>query len=290
VSVTFFVDATTSTPITYQWFYNNTLIQGSNWPSLLITNVQPVHEGSYNVILSNDYGYSLSATSVLRVLQSPIIIQGPQPTTVVQGQTAILTATAVGNPLPLTFRWRRNGATLTNMIVFGTNSVYSIPNADPTNSGTYSLIVTNAAGSALNAGALLTVLADNDHDLLPDVWEVLYGFNTNNVNNALDDPDGDSMNNLQEYLAGTNPTNALSYLKIDSAVLKTTPTPSLVLTLSAVSNHTYTVSYRDTVNAGPWTRFTDVDQRTTNRVVTLTNQLPATVTNRFYRLETPKLP
>jgi hypothetical protein len=53
---------------------------------------------------------------------------------------------------------------------------------------------------------------DADGNGIPDTWEVQY-FGTNGVNpNA--DPDGDGMANLLEYLADTNPTNALSVLRL----------------------------------------------------------------------------
>src|SRR6185436_12279025 len=104
------------------------------------------------------------------------------------------------------------------------------------------------------------------------------------------DPDMDGMSNLAEYLAGTNPTNGLSYLKIDTFTLTPGATNEMVLTLSAVSNHTYTIICRDDVSAGTWVRLVDIDARTTNRVVTVTNQLPALLTNRFYRLQTPRIP
>jgi hypothetical protein len=54
--------------------------------------------------------------------------------------------------------------------------------------------------------------ADTDGDGLPDAWERLHfgGLSPN----AEDDPDGDGMNNLQEYLADTNPLNADENLRI----------------------------------------------------------------------------
>ncbi len=53
---------------------------------------------------------------------------------------------------------------------------------------------------------------DSDGDGLPDVWEVTY-FN-NLDQNGSGDPDEDGWNNLQEYVAGTSPIVAASYLNI----------------------------------------------------------------------------
>ena len=55
------------------------------------------------------------------------------------------------------------------------------------------------------------VLADTDGDGLPDAWEVRYGLNAVSpagANGAAGDPDLDTLNNLAELAAGTNPTSA----------------------------------------------------------------------------------
>lgn len=50
---------------------------------------------------------------------------------------------------------------------------------------------------------------------VPAGWKTLYFGSTNAVNGgAMDDWDHDGMNNLQEYLAGTNPTNANSKFQV----------------------------------------------------------------------------
>jgi len=48
--------------------------------------------------------------------------------------------------------------------------------------------------------------ADSDGDGIPDFWEDIFGLSRNNPEDALEDPDGDGLNNLYEFLAGTNPT------------------------------------------------------------------------------------
>jgi hypothetical protein len=50
-----------------------------------------------------------------------------------------------------------------------------------------------------------TIAADTDHDGLPDEWENKYFSGANAAPN--DDSDGDGQSNLQEFRAGTNPTD-----------------------------------------------------------------------------------
>ena len=63
----------------------------------------------------------------------------------------------------------------------------------------------------LGAYEIVHPTADSNGDGLPDAWCVRYGFNALDPNLANGDPDHDFQNNGQEYLAGTNPTNAASY-------------------------------------------------------------------------------
>ena len=57
---------------------------------------------------------------------------------------------------------------------------------------------------------------DDDNDMMPDVWELQYGLNPTNPADAGVSDDADSFSNLEEYISDTNPTNDLSFLKIDA--------------------------------------------------------------------------
>jgi len=59
-----------------------------------------------------------------------------------------------------------------------------------------------------SATNFLFIPTDSDGDGLPDAWEMQYFHSL--VQGATNDPDGDGFSNLQEYLAGSNPTNSLS--------------------------------------------------------------------------------
>lgn len=95
---------------------------------------------------------------------------------------------------------------------------------------------------------------------------------------------GDGMLNGQEFLAGTDPTNNASFLKLTLAVPGQQPS----LSFGAVSNRTYTIQFTDALPAAPWQKLADVLARTTNRAEIIAD--PAWTTNRFYRAVTPRQP
>jgi hypothetical protein len=67
---------------------------------------------------------------------------------------------------------------------------------------------------------------------------------------AQDDADGDGMSNLQEYLAGTDPTNRQSALRmITVTVIK--PGPELDVSWSSVSNKIYFLERSSNLAAQP---------------------------------------
>lgn len=62
---------------------------------------------------------------------------------------------------------------------------------------------------------------DFDSDGMPNWWEMAHGLNPNNPNDASLHGDADGVNNLQEYLAGTDPFDPASYFHV-TAVRKQT--------------------------------------------------------------------
>lgn len=96
---------------------------------------------------------------------------------------------------------------------------------------------------------------------IPVGWKIQYFGATNAVNGgALDDWDHDGVNNLNEYLAGTNPTNASSRFQVTS--FKQQGGTNFVLQWSSVAGKRYAVqtSPNPLVGFGGWA----------------TNQVPAT--------------
>jgi hypothetical protein len=81
---------------------------------------------------------------------------------------------------------------------------------------------------------------DSNGDGLPDAWQIHYFGSISSPDARPDaDPDHDGMNNLQEYRAGTDPTDPNSVFKL-SAVTQVAPGVVQLQWLSA-TNHLYTL-------------------------------------------------
>jgi T5SS/PEP-CTERM-associated repeat protein len=152
------------------------------------------------------------------------------------------------------------------------------------------LLVTNecaqfmyAGGTMMYRNLILSPDFDPDVDGIPSGWEQAHGLDPLDPFDAEADYDGDKMSNLEEYLAGTNPTNAASRLAITSLA----PTNGHVrMSWSAVGGKRYVVQTNSALGAA----FSDASP-----VITMpgtgegvTNYLdPGAATNRparFYRV------
>ena len=174
-NATFTVVAASSSPLRYQWLFNTTnTLAGATNDTLTFTNVQTSNYGFYHVRVADSFGLTNSDFAQLADKLKPTITEQPTPTNtaILVGTPLTFSASAIG-PMPLSFRWRRGGATLTNAIQYETNSTYSIPggilpnlgapftnlSASFTNGGRYDVVVTNTAGSAPSSTfAYLTVM------------------------------------------------------------------------------------------------------------------------------------
>jgi hypothetical protein len=89
-----------------------------------------------------------------------------------------------------------------------------------------------------------------DGNGLPIAWELQNFGHTGVDPNA--DPDGDGMNNLQEYLAGTDPNNANSNLRITSANFDSGGTTNAI-TWNSVTTRYYYVQKATSLGSPAWT-------------------------------------
>lgn len=122
------------------------------------------------------------------------------------------------------------------------------------------------------------------NDTIPDAWRALYfggdGTTTNSQSCATCDADNDGVNNLQEFLAGTNPTNATSALKL----VAMNPNPSnTVANFLSTTGAVYQVQSRDDLSIGVWSITMDQISGNGTNVFILNPNAPSS--KRFFRLQ-----
>ncbi len=151
-NATFNVTASGSAPLLYQWLFNSTNISGATDSSFTVFGAQPTNAGTYSVIVSNLLGSTMSSNAVLTVVVPPTITNSPQALTVNQGSNATFSVAASGT-VPFGYQWLFNGG----VISAASASSYTRINAQPGDAGSYSVIVSNSAGSATSVPVVLTV-------------------------------------------------------------------------------------------------------------------------------------
>ena len=97
------------------------------------------------------------------------------------------------------------------------------------------------------------------------MWEIRYGFNPTNASDALLDFDQDRSSNLEEFTAGSNPTNALSVLRIVGIDPPGTSWDGPVVFFTTYSNTSYRLEYRQTITS-PWVKIGDFSPGRSNRI------------------------
>ena len=150
-------------------------------------------------------------------------------------------------------------------------------------------IFTFASSNGYNDSATLgvgTVIVTNKYSLgdgIPDWWRMLHFGCTNCPQAAATaDPDGDGMNNNQEFGAGTDPTDSRSRLRIFAFNVES---GHPVLSFESLLGNHYGFEFSDNLGLGPWTPLnTNIWGRTD--ATTVTDPNAASHPQRFYRVRT----
>ena len=136
----------------------NQQANGGGWR--LIAGARPFLSGTNGFVrLSNNANISVVLADGVRFTYVgplntlPLITTQPTSLTVKVSSNATFIVVATGTPPP-TYQWRFNNIPLAN----ATNSTYTRFNAQTNDSGNYSVILTNLAGSVLSSNAVLMVL------------------------------------------------------------------------------------------------------------------------------------
>lgn len=155
-NATFTVSANGSAPLFYQWLFNGGAISGATNTSLTVTNATLDSAGAYTVLVTNLSGSDLSDAATLTVSTTdapPVLTTYPQSKTAFAGSSITLTATGTGTA-PLSYLWRKDGVPIPG----ATNSTLTLTNLAATNTGNYTVSLSNNAGSDTSPPAALAVV------------------------------------------------------------------------------------------------------------------------------------
>jgi len=150
------VTTTGSSPITYNWFLNNSIINtqsisyNSFTSTLTLPNISSSQLGQYYVVASNIYG---TAKSPLIDVALPIqIITQPQSITTYSGKSVSFSVTASGTAL--NYQWYFNGTPITG----ATQPTFTITTTNVDNLGTYNVQISNGTSSQMSQSVVLGFL------------------------------------------------------------------------------------------------------------------------------------
>ncbi|HUA66080.1 MAG TPA: immunoglobulin domain-containing protein, partial [Alphaproteobacteria bacterium] len=305
----FTVNVTGTAPFAYQWqkitaTSTNVLsdlgnIFGSTSNVLTISNVLASDQAEYMVKASNAAG--TAATNGTLVVIDPAIFAQPIGQTNFLGSTVTFTVTAAGTS-PLNYQWLQNGSPL-----FGANSnTLTLTNLADSDAGTYTVIVTNSAGSVTSTPALLVTVSPlittqpanvfvavgqsasfsvNVNGQVPFSYQWQFnGTNVANVTNRIY-----TLSNVQLSNAGSYQvivSNPFGTEISQSATLSVYPTAAATLNALSYNNGSFILS----LTGVPGYSYTILDSTNLHIWVPLTtNTAPFTVTNsssypfEFYR-------
>jgi len=146
----FRVEATGAFPLRYQWEFNGQPIPGETNAVLALYSVKLEQAGLYQVIVSNSFG-TATASAELRVMPLGITAQ-PQDVVTFAGDTAVMSVGALG--FDLHYQWRKDGVDIAG----ATNSDLRLANLQLSQSGAYSVVVSNSLAMVVSQPAALMVL------------------------------------------------------------------------------------------------------------------------------------
>ena len=167
----FYVSASGTSPINYQWYKNDTIISGASNSSFSIQNSTLSDAGLYTCIISNVCGTITSDTTTLTVIVPPAFTDTIPNKEVCMGDSITFIANASGTNIG--YQWSKEGSD----IIGATNSQFTIRNSQSSDYDFYSCEISNTCGTASLPQFILTVN-------LPPNPNNIYVLQTKNVGDS----------------------------------------------------------------------------------------------------------
>ncbi|MDA7533818.1 immunoglobulin domain-containing protein, partial [Verrucomicrobia bacterium] len=148
------VNATGSGEKSYRWYLDETLIEGASEATYSILQASSLQAGTYHVVVSNGASSIKSDAAQVVVVAPPVVtsfLVSPNVTLVGSGITMSAAASGDG---PFTFKWHKGDALLATTDL----PIYSITEAVESDSGTYTVHVSNTAATVVSEPVPLQVL------------------------------------------------------------------------------------------------------------------------------------
>lgn len=140
-------------PLFYQWQKDGIALAGATTNAYAIAAVQSSDAGAYRVEVHNVGGSVTSTAATLTVHIPPAIVVSPQDTVGVIGHSVSFAMMTTG--APLSYQWHHNGAD----IAAATSASLTLGNLQTSDAGSYSVTVSNLAGTATSSTAQLSLEA-----------------------------------------------------------------------------------------------------------------------------------
>ncbi len=169
-AATFAVQAESTEPLSYQWFKDGTVIPGATSESYTIPAANLSDMGSYSVQVADNCSQIESEAAVLDVIALPQILLQPTSQKTCQG-TAVTFSVQAESSEPMSYQWLKD----TVMIPGATSDTYTIPAANLSDVGSYSVLVANNCSQIESEEANLDVISSPDLLVPPKSQEICVG-------------------------------------------------------------------------------------------------------------------
>jgi beta-galactosidase len=157
-TVTFTVVADGDPILTYQWKKGVDELVGETADTLELVNVTDVNQGTYTVVVTNDFGSITSDDADLTVNTAPVVVLPPSSTAGEYNKQLVLEVVAVGDvDTALHYQWKKSGVNI------GTDSKnYVIEHFLQNDMGFYTVTVTNTFGTVTSDVIELSMMNQMD--------------------------------------------------------------------------------------------------------------------------------